>query len=76
VLIVLKSGRLKLLEPSGPVYACNGNALPFALRKPVVVPFVHDKLHREWPGIEQNKLSKPWHSPQYLPYDNNVIAEL
>jgi len=28
-LIVLKSGRLTLLEPSGPVQACNGIALPF-----------------------------------------------
>jgi len=27
--IVLKSGRLKLLELSGPVQACNGMALPF-----------------------------------------------
>ena len=27
--IVLKSGRLNLLEPSGPVQACNGIALPF-----------------------------------------------
>ena len=26
---VLKSGSLKLLEPSGPVQACNGIALPF-----------------------------------------------
>jgi hypothetical protein len=27
--IVLKSGSLSLLEPSGPVQACNGIALPF-----------------------------------------------
>jgi hypothetical protein len=27
--IVLKSGNLNLLEPSGPVKACNGIALPF-----------------------------------------------
>jgi len=26
---VLKSGSLNLLEPSGPVQACNGIALPF-----------------------------------------------
>jgi hypothetical protein len=30
VAIVLKSGSFKLLEPSGPVQACNGIALPFA----------------------------------------------
>jgi hypothetical protein len=29
VLIVLKSGNLILLEPSGPIQACNGIALPF-----------------------------------------------
>ena len=29
--IVLKSGNLNLLEPSGPVQACNGVALPFFL---------------------------------------------
>jgi hypothetical protein len=29
VLIVLKSEGLNLLEPSGPVQACNGIALPF-----------------------------------------------
>jgi len=28
-MIVLKSGSLNLLEPSGPVQACNGIALPF-----------------------------------------------
>jgi hypothetical protein len=31
VSIVLKSGSLNLLEPFGPVEACNGIALPFAL---------------------------------------------
>ena len=31
--IVLKSGRLNLLEPSGPVQACNGTALPFTLQR-------------------------------------------
>jgi hypothetical protein len=29
--IVLKSGSLKLLEPSGPVQVCNGIALPLPL---------------------------------------------
>ena len=31
MLIVLKSGSLNFLEPSGPVQACNGIALPFFL---------------------------------------------
>jgi len=29
--VVTKSGSLNFLEPSGPVQACNGNALPFTL---------------------------------------------
>ena len=29
--VVLKSGSFNLLEPSGPVQACNGIALPFIL---------------------------------------------
>jgi hypothetical protein len=33
--IVLKSGSLNLLEPSGPVQACNGIALPFVYHKTV-----------------------------------------
>jgi hypothetical protein len=32
MLIVLKSGSLKLLEPSGPVQACNGIALPLPMQ--------------------------------------------
>jgi hypothetical protein len=31
--IVMKSGSLNLLEPSGPVKACNEIALPFTPRK-------------------------------------------
>jgi len=30
MLLVLKSGSLNLLEPSGPVQSCNGNALSLA----------------------------------------------
>ena len=29
--VVMKSGSLNLLEPSGPVQACNGVALPFSV---------------------------------------------
>jgi hypothetical protein len=35
VQIVLKSGSLNLLEPSGPVKACNGIALPLPLKRTV-----------------------------------------
>jgi len=34
--IVLKSGSLNLLEPSGPVQACNGIALPLPLPLPTL----------------------------------------
>jgi len=45
--IVLKSGSLSLLEPSGPVQACNGIALPLPLPYTVkctyfVFTFKHD----------------------------------
>jgi len=33
VQIVLKSGSLNLLEPSGPVQACNGIALPLTVNR-------------------------------------------
>ena len=38
--IVLKSGSLKLLEPSEPLQAYNGNALPFYLYLLIVVVMV------------------------------------
>jgi hypothetical protein len=48
VLIVLKSGSFTLLEPSGPVQACNGIALPLYMctiqitqqLRHVVIPFL------------------------------------
>jgi len=38
VLIVLKFGSLNLQEPSGPVQACNGIALPLPLPFPLSLP--------------------------------------
>ena len=38
--IVTKSGSLNLLEPSGPVQACNGNALPLPLLNPLAYYFL------------------------------------
>ena len=35
--VVMKFGNLNFLEPSGPLQACNGTALPLPL------PFIHDK---------------------------------
>jgi hypothetical protein len=40
--IVLKSGSLNLLEPSGPVQACNGIALPL----PLTTQLCEDDLNR------------------------------
>ena len=35
--VVTKSGNLNFLEPSGPVQACNGTALPFYMSMPIPV---------------------------------------
>ena len=45
--IVLKSGSLNLLEPSGPVQACNGTALPYP--SPIIVQVIKLKRMR-WAG--------------------------
>jgi len=42
--IVLKSGSLNFLEPSGPVQACNGIALPLHLPLPLPLPFTFYSL--------------------------------
>ena len=41
--VIMKSGNLNFLEPSGPLQACNGTALPFLyeigkIRRETVVP--------------------------------------
>ena len=38
--IVLTSGSLNLLEPSGPVQACNGIGLPLPLTLPLPLPLI------------------------------------
>ena len=43
---VLKSGSLNLLEPSGPVHACNGIALPFT----------YSYMQGKNKGMEDNRL--------------------
>jgi len=35
----MKSGNLNFLEPSGPLQACNGTALPLQLRKKKITPY-------------------------------------
>jgi len=46
--IVFKSGSLNLLEPSGPVQACSGIALPFFL--PVIIVLLLFKGLVRWLG--------------------------
>jgi hypothetical protein len=42
---VLKSGSLDLLQPSGPVQACNGVALPLPfIALPLPLPFIASKM--------------------------------
>jgi hypothetical protein len=44
--IVLKSGSLSLLEPSGPLLACNGIALPFPFNKNRAADFIEKNIEK------------------------------
>jgi len=52
--IVLKSESLKLLEPYGPVQACNGIALPFVSMRKAIICFVYlsDQMEQLGPQLE------------------------
>ena len=43
--VVTKSGSLNFLEPSGPVQACNGTALPFT--------FIYIFIHKQWLALTE-----------------------
>jgi len=45
--VVMKSGNLKFLEPSGPLQACNGTALPFLLYKYRIIIKQKDEALKE-----------------------------
>jgi len=49
VQIVLKSGSLNFLEPSGPVQACNGIALPLPL--PCLRKELQEVMYLDWRGL-------------------------
>ena len=42
--VVMKSGNLNFLEPSGPVLACNGTALPLLLLLLYMAKFKHEVI--------------------------------
>ena len=58
---VLKSGSLNLLEPSGPVQACNGNALPF---KPLFNFYIIYVIYNGYCGLRNTRwqaaVGKAW----------------
>jgi len=72
--IVLKSGTLNLLEPSGPVQACNGIALRtewqtrwipepvwMSWRRKQFSPFVGNRKSKLQTSLANDKLSQPVH---------------
>jgi len=63
--IVLKSWSLNLLEPSGPVQACNGIALPFTYF--TLRYFTHSLTHsmEQIASWEANQFSAASHKLQY-----------
>ena len=42
---VMKSGNLNFLEPSGPIQACNGTALPFYICTHIHTQYIHTYTH-------------------------------
>ena len=63
--VVTKSGNLDFLEPSGPVQACNGNALLFFLIK-TVLHFSHKRcVARLRAGRQRNCGSIPCKGKNY-----------
>ena len=62
----MKSGKLNFLEPSGPLQACNGTALPFFSRngRPGSVLDIATAYGLDGPGIES------------APADGNRLCEL
>jgi len=61
--IVLKSGSLNLLEPSGPVQACNGIALPFYL--PTDLADLEARTIAAVENIDVPMLTRMWQELEY-----------
>jgi predicted ATP-grasp superfamily ATP-dependent carboligase len=68
VLIVLKSGSLNLLEPSGPVQACNGIALLFT--------HFHSKVNDGERGITRAACLYHQHNQSLSVIDGTTVASL
>jgi hypothetical protein len=62
VLIVLKSGSLNLLEPSGPVKACNGIALPLTFYLLLIMKFINESIWERVGRVAQSvqRLTMGW----------------
>jgi hypothetical protein len=72
--IVLKSGSLNLLEPSGPVQACNGVALPLNTCDPIShikIPWIHPVKHNFFSVV-----TSPSGHLAYSPHPNLSINSL
>jgi len=68
--IILKSGSLNLLEPSGLVQACNGIALLFSTVACVIVQFRLARMERRYITLSTNRDIEYSHE---LPVENSSV---
>ena len=80
--VVTKSGNLNFLEPSGPVQACNGTALPLPLNaqlNPIchllALLGAHNILHVSKIGVKYNHNSK-YNTKIFISLNLNMKATL
>jgi hypothetical protein len=71
--IVLKSGSLKLLEPSGPVKACNGGSLPLHFCRLRLKDNI--KMGFREVGYEVANLNKLALDKDHWPYFENTVTK-
>jgi hypothetical protein len=69
VLIVLKSGSLNFLEPSGPVQACNGIALPFTWKQMNIGGKKKTFAKRHTNDFQYTYSTKLFFAPRVCPHD-------
>jgi hypothetical protein len=72
--VVMKSGNFNFLEPSGPLHACNGTALPLPLPLHVlyccttIIIYIKNVVRFPVP-------LRPWRWRQQAPHQHGVISE-